>query len=202
MRTEDGNSTLCLGSGLALGRHYVAKDLAIGPLTWERVTIRKARRTEINIAASDEVFEASMGIAALRQFNLVIDRTNHMAYVRRDPAWNPSQEAQPRRASRKAPAPANSTVRLNFQAHEYADLAQAALESGKFEDAVTNITHLLKLEPDNAGAWAGRGAAFLRLHGAEGCGPTLIARSLISTAHSNWMRGLRPCMKSGPASIT
>ena len=158
------------GSGPALGRHYVAKDLAIGPLTWDRVTIRKARRTEINTAASDEVFEASMGIAALRQFNLIIDRTNHMAYVRRDPAWDPSREAHHRSASRSAPASANSTARLNCQAHEYADLAQAALESGKFEEAVTNITHLLKLEPDNAGAWAGRGGALLRLHGAEDCG--------------------------------
>jgi len=161
------------GSGAALGRHYVARDLAIGPLAWERVTIRRARRTEINIAASNEVFEASMGIAALRQFNLVIDRTNHMAYVRHDPAWDPSRGVHRRSASRNAPASSNSTVRLNFQAHEYADLAQAALESGKFEDAVTNITHLLKLEPDNAGAWAGRGEALLRLYGAEGCGTNL-----------------------------
>jgi len=36
------------------------------------VTIRKARRTETSIADGKDVFEASFGIAALRQLNLVI----------------------------------------------------------------------------------------------------------------------------------
>ena len=161
------------GSGPALGRNYDAQDLSIGPLTWERVTIRKARRTETSIADSNEVFEASIGIAALRQFNLIIDRSNHMAYVRRDPDWDRSQERHRRNARHWVMASTNSTVRLNLQAHEYADLAQAALDAGRFEDAVTNITRLLELEPDNAGALVGRGVALLRLHGAERSGTNL-----------------------------
>jgi len=59
------------GSGPALGRTYKAEDLAIGPLTWKHVTIRKARRTETSIADGKDVFEASIGIAALRQLNLM-----------------------------------------------------------------------------------------------------------------------------------
>jgi lipoprotein NlpI len=161
------------GSGPAFGRTYKAEDLAIGPLTWKQVTIRKARRTETNIADGKDVFEASIGIAALRQLNLVIDRTNRMAYVRRDPDWDPGQEAHRPKAPRTAMASTNSTVRLNFQAHEYAALAQMAFDSGKYDDAVTNITRLLELEPDNAGALAGRAGALLRLHGAEPNGTNL-----------------------------
>ena len=82
------------GSGPAIGRWYEADNLAIGPLTWQRVTIRKARPNETGIVEGDDVFEASIGLAALRQLNLIIDLTNHMAYVRRDPDWVPSQEAQ------------------------------------------------------------------------------------------------------------
>ena len=165
------------GSGPGLGRAYKAEDLAIGPLTWKQVTIRKARRTETNIADGKDVFEASIGIAALRQLNLVIDRTNHMAYVRRDPDWDSSQEAHLRKAPRTAKETTNSTVRLDFRAHEYAALAQVALDSGKFDDAITNITRLLELEPDNAGALAGRAGALLKLHGAGSSG-TILDQSL------------------------
>lgn len=96
-----------------------------------------------------------------------------MAYVRRDPEWDPNQEHDRRKARRWMMASTNSTVRLNLQAHEYADLAQAALDAGRFEEAVTHITHLLELEPDNASALVGRGGALLRLHGAEGSGTNL-----------------------------
>jgi lipoprotein NlpI len=161
------------GSGLAIGHQYEADDLGIGPLTWKRVTIRKARPTEMGIAEDRDVFEASIGLAALRQLNLIIDRTNQMAYVRREPDWLPSQEAPRRKAQGRAMSSTNSTVRLNFQAHEYADLAQAALDSGKFDAAVTNLTRLLELEPDNAGALAARGEALLRLHAAQGSATNL-----------------------------
>jgi tetratricopeptide (TPR) repeat protein len=161
------------GSGPAIGRYYEADDLSIGPLTWQGVTIRKARPNETGIVEGDDVFEASIGIAALRQLNLIIDRTNQTAYVRRSPDWVPSQEAPRRKAQRGAMASTNSTVRLNFQAHEYAALAEAAFNSGKLDAAVTNLTRLLELEPVNAGALAARGEALLRLHAAEGSGTNL-----------------------------
>jgi lipoprotein NlpI len=161
------------GSGPAIGRQYKADDLGIGPLTWKRMTIRKARPTEMGIAEDRDVFEASIGLVALRQLNLIIDRTNQMAYVRRSPDWVPSQEATRQKAQRRAMSSTNSTVRLNFQAHEYADLAQAALDSGKFDHAVTNLTRLLELQPDNAGALAARGELLFRLHAAEGSATNL-----------------------------
>jgi lipoprotein NlpI len=161
------------GSGPAIGRQYEADDLVIGPLTWKRVTIRKARPTEMAIAEGGGVVEASIGLAALRQLNLIIDRTNQMAYVRRSPDWVLSCEATRQKAQRRATSSTNSTVRLNFQAHEYADLAQAALDSGKFDDAITNLTRLLELQPDNAGALAARGELLFRLHAAEGSATNL-----------------------------
>jgi len=161
------------GSGPAIVRQYDADDLALGPLTWQRVAIRKARPSETGIVEGEDVFEASVGLAALCQYNLIIDRTNHLAYLRRDPNWDPSQEAHRPKPQRGVMVSTNSTVRLNFKAHEYADLAQAALDSGRFDEAVTNITRLLQLQPDNAGAWAGRGQILLRLHAAEGRGPNL-----------------------------
>ena len=84
------------GSGPALGRTYDAEDLTLGPLTWPRVAIRKARRSESSIAESNDVFEASIGIVAMRQLNLIIDRTNHIAYVRRDPEWIQSGNPAPK----------------------------------------------------------------------------------------------------------
>jgi len=160
--------TFMPGSGVTIGRKYEADDLAIGPLTWKAVSLRKARPTETGIVQTGDVFEASIGLAALRQLNVIIDRTNHLAYVRRSPDWVPGQEAARRKAARRTLASTNSTVRLNFQAQEYADLAQAALDSGKFAAAATNLTRLLELQPDNAGALAAHGEALLRLHAAEG----------------------------------
>jgi lipoprotein NlpI len=161
------------GSGPAIGRQYKADDLAIGPLTWKHVTIRKARVTETSIAERGDVFEASIGIEALRQLNLTIDRTNHMAYVRRSPDWIPGQVARRRNAPRRDMASTNSTVRLNFKEHEFADLAQAAFDSGKFGEAITNLTRLLERQPANAGARALRGQALFRLHAAEGSATNL-----------------------------
>jgi lipoprotein NlpI len=155
------------GSGPAIGRQYEADDLVIGPLTWRRVTLRRARPSETGIAEGDDVFEASIGLAALRQLNLIIDRTNHMAYVRRSPDWVPSQEAHRRKAQRGAMASTNSTVRLGLREHEYWDLAVEALDSGKLDTAVTNASRLLELRLDHAGALAVRGTALFRLHVAE-----------------------------------
>ena len=67
--------TFMPGSGPHLGRKYEADDLGIGPLTWKAVTIRKALPTETAIVHSGDVFEASIGLAALRQLNIIIDRT-------------------------------------------------------------------------------------------------------------------------------
>ena len=161
------------GSGPAIGRQYEADDLAIGPLTWKRVTLRKARRTETNIADGGDVFEASIGIAALRQLNLIIDRTNHMAYVRPNPDWVPSKEAHRKKTSCRAAASTNSTVRLGFKEHEYGDAAMESFESGKFDAAITNATCLLALQPTNAGAFALRGIALFRLHSADGSATNL-----------------------------
>jgi tetratricopeptide (TPR) repeat protein len=155
------------GSGPTIGRQYVAEDVAIGPLNWWQVVIRKARVTETSIADAADVFEGSIGIEALRQLNLIIDRTNHLAYMRRNPDWTPSHVSR-RSDIPWAAACTNSTVRLGFQAHEYADLAQAAFDSGKFGAAITNLTRLLELQPQNAGARAMRGEALFRLHAGEG----------------------------------
>jgi len=161
------------GSGPAIGRQYEAEDLAIGPLTWKRVNIRKARPSETGIVEGNDVFEASIGLAALRQLNLIIDRTNHTAYVRRDPDWVPSQEDHRRKTQRGAMASTNSTVRLGLREHEYWGLAVEALDSGKLDTAFTNASRLLELRPDHAGALAVRGAALFRLHVAEGSGTNL-----------------------------
>ncbi len=161
------------GSGPALGRRYEAEDLAIGPLVWKRVNIRKARPSETGIVEGDDVFEASIGLAALRQLNLIIDRTNHMAYVRRDPDCVPSQETHRRNARRGAMASTNSTVRLGLREHEYWDLAVEALHSGKLDTAITNASWLLALRPDHAGALAVRGIATFRMHFAHGSATNL-----------------------------
>lgn len=156
------------GSGPAIGRRYVADDLAIGPLAWKRVPIRQARRTETSIATGADVFEASIGIAALKQLNVIIDRTNHLAWVLLNPDWVPTKENPRQKASRRVAASAHSTVRLDFREHEYGDLATAAFESDKFDAAITNATRLLDLQRNNAGALALRGIALYRLRFDEG----------------------------------
>jgi gag-polyprotein putative aspartyl protease len=159
--------TFMPGSGLFFGRTYEAEDLSIGPLTWKRVGIRKASPTEIHTAEGGDVFEGSIGIAALRQLNLIIDRTNHIAWLQPNPDWARQEDAHRPKASCNA-APAKSTVRLDFRAHEYGDLAMEAFESDKFDAVITNITRLLELEPDNAGALAVRGTASFRMQFDQG----------------------------------
>ena len=165
--------TFMPGSAPFLGRQYKADDLALGPLAWKGVVVRQAGRTERNMADSKDVFEAAIGIAALRQLNLIIDRTNHLAYVRPNPDWVPEQEALRTKASCSASAPVRSTVRLNFREQEYWDVALEACASGKFDAAITNLTRLLEMEPDSAGALAVRGMVSLKLHAAQGSATNL-----------------------------
>lgn len=156
------------GSGLGIGRTFEADDLGIGPLTWTNVAVRKATRTELGIVSRGDVLEGSIGIEALRQLNLVIDQKNHTAYLRPRPDWIPTDPAHRRKAPRRAAVSTNTTVRLNFREHEYMDLAMAAFDSGRFDEAVTNLSRFLELQPDNAWALALRGGALFNLHANEG----------------------------------
>jgi hypothetical protein len=135
------------GSGPAIGRQYVADDLTIGPLTWTHVTIRKARVTESSIAEPGDVFEGSIGLQALRQLRLVIDRTNHVAYVKQSTDGLPSQVAGRRNAAPMPMSSTNSTVRLSFRRYHDEAVAAVGFDSGQFGAGITNSTRLLEVQP-------------------------------------------------------
>jgi lipoprotein NlpI len=156
------------GSGISIGRTYDAPEIAIGPLTWTNVNIGKANRTETSIAGGKDVHEASIGVAALHQLNLIIDGTNNAAYVRTNPDVGSQGQAKSQTRACGMITSTNSTVRLGFREHEYRDLAIEAYESGKFEVVVTNASRLLELRPNEAEAFALRGIALSRLCAAEG----------------------------------
>ena len=160
------------GSGLGIGRTYQADDLRLGPLTWNDVPVRKATRTEMAIAGDDAVLEASLGITALRQWNVIIDRKSHLAF------WHPRPDpiSTSRSSGNHEPelaADTNSTVGLRLREHELMDRATDALEAQKCDDALTNLTELIALEPDNASALALRGDVVFSLHAAEGSATNL-----------------------------
>jgi hypothetical protein len=131
------------GSGFGISRRFRADDVTIGPLTWKKVAVRKANRTELGIVGKGDVSEGSIGMLALRKLDVIIDQKGHTAYLR------PRPEV-------KGPPPtvaaARSAVHLRWRAPEQWALAVDAYYSGNFDGALQNINRFLEIQPNN---WAG-----------------------------------------------
>jgi Tfp pilus assembly protein PilF len=149
------------GSGTGIGRTFKAHGLTLGPLTWTSVIVNKAHQTEMGIVSPGDVFEASMGIAALKPFQFIVDQKGHAAYFRLRTGAS-TLLAQGARAS------ADGTLHLRFREHEYRDLAQDAFDSRKFAEALAEINRLLAAQPDDVEALYFRGDVCYSLHQWEG----------------------------------
>ena len=139
------------GSGIGIGRSFTPDEFALGPLTWKKVVVRKATRTELGVAASGDVLEGSLGIKALRQLELILDQKKGMAYLRSRP------EAAAK--SSHIVASTNSHLRLSFREQEFFDLAMDAFDHGEFEKAQAIVSQFLVRQPDNWSALEFRGTA-------------------------------------------
>jgi hypothetical protein len=137
------------GSGMGIKRTFTPDEFVLGPLTWKKVVIRKATRTELGFAASGDVLEGSLGIKALRQLDLILDQKKGLAYLRSHP------EPAPKRSDTVAST--NSHLRLSFREQEFFFRAQEAFESGDFEKALDIIGQFLEKQPDNWSALEFRG---------------------------------------------
>ena len=62
------------GSGIGIERSFTPDEFVLGPLTWKKVVVRKATRTEIGVATRGDILEGSLGIKALRQLDLILDQ--------------------------------------------------------------------------------------------------------------------------------
>jgi tetratricopeptide (TPR) repeat protein len=145
------------GSGVGVGRTFNAANLALGPLTWSQIHVQKANQTEMGIAGRGDVFEASLGIAALKPYDFIVDQKNHAAYFR-SRADGPTAEAP------ASPDSAHSTIHLRLREHEYRDLAEDAFESKNFTGALTQINRLLTAQPDDLAGLYFRGDVRYSLH--------------------------------------
>jgi hypothetical protein len=139
------------GSGIGIGRAFTPDEFVLGPLTWKKVVVRKATRTELGIVAEGDVLEGCIGIKALRQLDLILDQKKGMAYLRSrpEPATKPSDTV----------ASTNSHLRLSFREQEFFDLAMEAFKGGDFEKALAIVGQFLEQQPDNWPALEFRGTA-------------------------------------------
>jgi tetratricopeptide (TPR) repeat protein len=145
------------GSGLGIGKTFWAPKVDVGPLTWTNVQVQKANATEMGIAARGDKFEASVGIAALRPYEFIVDQKDHFVFMRLRGEASAARAIDGIDLSR-------STVHLRLREHEDHDLAQEAFNSGNFPSALYEINRLLALRPDDLESLYFRGDVHYSLH--------------------------------------
>jgi hypothetical protein len=73
------NASYMLGAGLVVKEESFAHEIAFGPLTLTEVPVMEANRAEL---ATDPKYEASLGLAALKRLDMVVDGGRGVVLVR------------------------------------------------------------------------------------------------------------------------
>jgi hypothetical protein len=75
------------GAGLVVREESLASKLSLGPLTLTDVTVMEANQVEATIG-----FDASLGLAALKQLDFILDGKKNVAYLRLKPGPRPAYQ--------------------------------------------------------------------------------------------------------------
>ena len=143
------------GSGWSVSRRCRAPAVALGPLCWTNVVVVRATRTETGIVSAGDAFVASAGLAALRQWDLIIDRGQRVAYFRQREDAITGNPLRHHRVSRHIAD--TSTVHLDFAERGALELAVEAAHNGNLDAALTNCSRALELNPTCIQGWTMRG---------------------------------------------